>query len=228
MAVCLAAKQRFANMKFTDDDLQKLLDQNLSKTEIAQNLGVTNETVRYRTKQLKSKQKSIDPEIFNLETATDRIDCKSALTLQEQIFLDLHLIEKKSIKDAMIQSGYNDLPERTIYFRAKKILQKYEAQTEDHRSIMRAIGAGEVAVISKMWEEVQTSQSAVARVQALTTLGKWLGLAKEVVEGAGGITIIFEAADQAGQPISTLPPAQAEQAQPISYQVTGKVLQITK
>ena len=183
-------------MKFTDDDLQKLLDQNLSKTEIAQNLGVTNEAVRYRTKQLKSKQKSIDPEILHLETATDRIDCKSALTLQEQIFLDLHLIEKKSIKDAMIQSGYNDLPERTIYFRAKKILQKYEAKTEDHRSIMRAIGAGEVAVISKMWEEVQTSQSAVARVQALTTLGKWLGLAKEVLEGAGGVTIIFEGSGQ--------------------------------
>jgi len=43
-----------------------------------------------------------------------------------------------------------------------------------------------------------------------------------------GITIVFEAADQAGQPVSTLPPAQAEQAQPISYQVTGKVLQITR
>ena len=216
-------------MKFSDEDLQKLLDQNLSKTEIAQKLGVTKETVRYRTKHLKSKQKSIDPEIFNLETAAERIDCKSALTLQEQIFLDLHLIEKKSIKDAMIQSGYNDLPERTIYFRAKKILQKYEAKTEDHRSIMRTIGCGEIAVISKMWEEVQTSQSAVARVQALTTLGKWLGLAKEVVEGAAGISIIFQAGGQAGQPVSTLPPAQAEQAQPISsYQVTGKVLQITR
>ena len=42
-------------MKFTDEDLQKLLDQDLSKTEIAQELGVTKETVRYRTKQLKSK-----------------------------------------------------------------------------------------------------------------------------------------------------------------------------
>jgi len=179
-------------MKFTDEDLQKLLDQDLSKTEIAQELGVTKETVRYRTKQLKSKQKSIDPEILDLEAQTDKIDCKSALTLQEQIFLDLYLIEKKAIKDAMIQAGYQNLPERTIYFRAKKILHKYEARARDHRFIMRTIGCGEVAVISKMWEEAQNAQSAVARVQALTTLGKWLGLAKEIVEGRQGITIIIE------------------------------------
>ena len=122
-------------MKFTDADLQKLLDQNLSKAEIAQKLRVTKETVRYRTNQLKSKQKSIVPEILELDPETDKIDCKSALTLQEQIFLDLHLIEKKPIKEAMIQAGYNDLPERTLYFRAKKILQKYEAKAGDHRNI---------------------------------------------------------------------------------------------
>src|SRR5208337_686102 len=171
-------------MKFSDEDLQKLLDQNLSKAEIAQNLGVTKETVRYRTNQLKYKQKSIDPGILNLETETDRIDCKSALTLQEQIFLDLHLIEKKSIKDAMIQAGYQDLPERTIYFRAKKILQKYESRAEDHRNIMRAVGAGEVAVITRLWHEAQNASGAGARVQALTTLGKWLGLDKEVLQGS--------------------------------------------
>ncbi|MGD0828081.1 MAG: hypothetical protein ABSA09_08350 [Desulfobaccales bacterium] len=186
-------------MKFSDEDLQKLLDQNLSKAEIAQNLGVTKETVRYRTNQLKSKQKSIDPEILNLETETDRIDCKSALTLQEQIFLDLHLIEKKSIKDAMIQAGYQDLPERTIYFRARKILQKYEARTEDHRNIMRTIGAGEVAIITRLWHEAQTAASAGARVQALTTLGKWIGLDKEDIQGNQGVTVIIQALDSAQQ-----------------------------
>jgi orotate phosphoribosyltransferase-like protein len=205
-------------MKFSDEDLQKLLDQNLSKAEIAQNLGVTKETVRYRTNQLKSKQKSIDPEILNLETETDRIDCKSALTLQEQIFLDLNLIEKKSIKDAMIQAGYQDLPERTIYFRAKKILQKYESRAEDHRNIMRAVGAGEVAVISKMWEEAQTAQSAVARVQALTTLGKWLGLAKEVVEGVQGVTIVIQAPDPQQQAVSPGPPPLPALPGPPPYQ----------
>jgi hypothetical protein len=200
-------------MKFSDEDLQKLLNQNLSKPEIAQKLGVTKETVRYRTNQLKSKQKSIDPEILDLEAQTDKIDCKSALTLQEQIFLDLHLIEKKPIKDAMIQAGYKDLPERTIYFRAKKIVQKYEAKAGDHRNIMRAIGCGEVAVISKMWEEAQTTQSAVARVQALTTLGKWLGLAKEVVEGGQGVTIIIQgpdSQDQSDRPVLSALPALPE------------------
>jgi hypothetical protein len=179
--------------------LQKLLDQNLSKAEIAQNLGVTKETVRYRTNQLKSKQKSIDPEILNLETETDRIDCKSALTLQEQIFLDLHLIEKKSIKDAMIQAGYKNLSERTLYFRANKILQKYETRAEDPRNIMRAVGAGEVAVITRLWHEAQNASGAGARVQALTTLGKWLGLDKEVLQGAQGITVIIQALDSAQQ-----------------------------
>jgi len=203
-------------MKFSDDDLQKLLDQNLSKAEIAQKLGVTKETVRYRIKQLKSKYKSIDPEILDLEAQTDKIDCKSALTLQEQIFLDLHLIEKKAIKDAMIQAGYQNLPERTIYFRAKKILQKYEAKERDHRFIMRTIGCGEVAVISKMWEEAQNAQSAVARVQALTTLGKWLGLAKEIVEGRQGITIIIEG--PRGERTEVPPPQQ-----PVHPQLPGQV-----
>ena len=220
-------------MKFSDEDLQKLLDQNLSKAEIAQNLGVTKETVRYRTNQLKYKQKSIDPGILNLETETDRIDCKSALTLQEQIFLDLHLIEKKSIKDAMIQAGYQDLPERTIYFRAKKILQKYESRAEDHRNIMRAVGAGEVAVITRLWHEAQNASGAGARVQALTTLGKWLGLDKEVLQGSQGFTIIIQAPDATTQVnVGTQPPTpcQPEQGSYRHPQPSrpGQPIQITK
>jgi orotate phosphoribosyltransferase-like protein len=215
-------------MKFSDEDLQKLLDQNLSKAEIAQKLGVTKETVRYRTNQLKSKHKSIDPEILDLEAQTDKIDCKSALTLQEQIFLDLHLIEKKSIKDAMIQAGYQNLPERTIYFRAKKILQKYEVKAGDHRFVMRTIGCGEVGVISKMWEEAQNAQSAVARVQALTTLGKWLGLAKEIVEGKQGVTIVIQGPDGQAAAIGPAPQSPAAPPTPGPHLLPpGKPIQIT-
>jgi hypothetical protein len=233
MAVCLAAKQRFANMKFTDDDLQKLLDQNLSKAEIAQHLGVTKETVRYRTKQLKSKQIALDPETLTPENETDRIDCKSALTLQEAAFLDLHLIEKKSIKDAMIQAGYRNLSQRTLYFRARKILQKYEVKAEDHRTIMRAIGCGEVAVITRLWHEAQTSQSAGARVQALTTLGKWLDLDREVIQGGQGVTVIIQGYDGSAQQINVGGPAPTNPANSTPYQhptpsQPGQPIQITK
>jgi IS30 family transposase len=216
-------------MKFSDEDLQKLLDQNLSKTEIAQTLGVTKETIRYRSKQLKSKQIALDPETLTPENETDRIDCNSALTLQEQIFIDLHLIEKKSIKDAMMQAGYKNLSERTLYFRAQKILQKYEVKAEDHCTIMRAIGCGEVAVISKLWHEAQTSQSAGARIQALITLGKWLDLDKEVIQGSQGVTVIIQAQEGSAQQINITP----EPTQPSSYNhpqpsTPGQPIQITK
>ena len=192
-------------MKFTDEDLQKLLDQNLSKAEIAQKLGVTTETVRYRAKQLKSKQKSIVPEILDLEAQTDKIDCKSALTLQEQIFLDLHLIEKKAIKDAMIQAGYNDLPERTLYFRAKKILQKYEAKAGDHRNIFRAIGLGEVRVAMGILE-LCNSKNEKNKALGLQLASKCLGLQREVMEGGQGVTVIIQGPDSQIWPSTLAPP----------------------
>ena len=222
-------------MKFTDEDLQKLLDQNRSKTEIAQKLGVTKETVRYRTKQLKSKQKSIVPEILDLEAQTDKIDCKSALTLQEQIFLDLHLIEKKPIKDAMNQAGYNDLPERTLYFRAKKIVQKFEAKAGDHRNIFRAIGLGEVRVAMGVLE-LCNSKNEKNKALGLQLASKCLGLQREVMEGGQGVTIIIQGPGSQIQP--SAPDLPAPPALPGAYRdqpyqhpqptAPGKPITITK
>ena len=222
-------------MKFTDADLQKLLDQNLSKAEIAQKLRVTKETVRYRTNQLKSKQKSIVPEILELDPETDKIDCKSALTLQEQIFLDLHLIEKKPIKEAMIQAGYNDLPERTLYFRAKKILQKYEAKAGDHRNIFRAIGLGEVRVAMGILE-LCNSKNEKNKALGLQLASKCLGLQREVMEGGQGVTVIIQGPDSQVQPSAPALPAPpalpgAHQGQQYRHPVPstpGKPLQILR
>jgi DNA-binding Lrp family transcriptional regulator len=220
-------------MKFTDEDLQKLLDQNLPKAEIAHKLGVTKETVRYRTNQLKSKQKYIDPEILNLETETERIDCKSALTLQEQIFLDLHLIEKKAIKDAMIKAGYQNLPDRTIYFRAKKILQKYEAKVGDHRKIMRAMGYGETGILQMLIDSAENAKSEIVRLNARIVLAKCLGLQKEVIEGREGVTVIIQGIQDQGQPakpVLSAPPA-LPGPQPYNHpqpSAPGKPIQIYK
>jgi hypothetical protein len=135
----------------------------------------------------------------------------------------------------MIQAGYKNLSERTLYFRARKILQKYEVKAEDHRTIMRAVGCGEVAVITRLWHEAQTSQSAGARVQALTTLGKWLDLDKEAIQAGQGVTIVIQAPGGSQQQINvqaagpSTPPA-SPGPQPYSHPVgqPGKPIQITR
>ena len=220
-------------LKFDDQSLQDLVDQDLSKEQIAQRLGVTKMAVHHRLKKLKSRQANINPEVL---AETDRVDCKAPLTVQEKLFLDLHLTEGKSIKDAMNQAGFiDDLPERTLYFRAKKIIQKYEVRAEDHRNIMRAVGAGEARVITHLWHLAQNSNSDGAKVQATTTLGKWLGMDKEQQQGGAGVTIIMQASQgptqiNVGAPGPISPP-EPGQAVTVSYQhpigQPGKPIQIT-
>jgi hypothetical protein len=55
-----------------------------------------------------------------------------------------------------------------------------------------AIGAGEVAVTVGLLHLARTAESEVARMAAYTTLGKMLGMQKEVVEGQRGITIVIQ------------------------------------
>lgn len=154
------------------------------------------------------------------------IDIKAKMTLQELNFLEIYLSGGVTIDKAMIQAGYGHYSQDWRYKLAQKIVIKHESQAGDHRIICRALGAGEIAVIQGLLDLARNANSEMVRLNAWSQLSKILGLTKEQVDGAGGITIIFEESDKA----RALPgaPPMPDQAQPISYQVTGKVLQITK
>jgi len=158
------------------------------------------------------------PEIVqSIDQVLDSIDIKGKLTEQEGKFIEYHLIKGESVKRALILAGYPVEPNSTMYFGGRKILQKLEQNTEDHRKILRAVGAGEVAVAQGLLELARDRNSgAVARVAAYTMLG----MSKEVIEGRKGITIIIEGPRQ-GERVA-IPPPGGGQA-PGQQQIPGHV-----
>ena len=144
-------------------------------------------------------------------------DLKAKLSGQELKFINYHLGQGLGIEQSMILAGYEGLSKSGLYFVAKRTVERYEAQAEDRRQIMRALGVGEVAVVKRLWHEAQTAASAGARVQALTTLGKWLGLDTEAIQGAQGITVIIQALEGGAQQINLQPPGQPALPEPGGY-----------
>ncbi len=156
-------------------------------------------------------------------------DLKAKMTPKELRFIGFYLAENMSKIKAIKSAGYQAANDSYLYLLAKKIIEKYESQAQDHRIIARAIGAGEVFIIKTLYLLAKDSKSEKMRREAAMDLAKILGLTKDQVDGAGGITIIFEAPDQPGQPAAlALPPPGDEQPKPATYQQPVRVLQITK
>jgi hypothetical protein len=124
------------------------------------------------------------------------IDLKSKMTVKELSFLSSYLSGGVTVIQAMDSAGYGDYHENARYQLARKIIQKYETQAPDHRNIFRAMGAGEVAVVEGLLNLAQKGKSEAVRLNAWSMIAKCIGLTKDQVESAGGITIIFEAADK--------------------------------
>ena len=59
------------------------------------------------------------------------------------------------------------------------------------------MGAGEVFVANGLIKLAKTSNSDIVKLNAYAQIAKILGLTKEQLEGAGGITLIFESAEGA-------------------------------
>jgi len=163
-----------------------------------------------------------EPEVIDkIDQVLSTINLFGQMTEREGKFLEYNLIQGKSIKSSLILAGFPIEPDSTMYFRGRKILQKLEQNTEDHRKIARAVGAGEVKVIRGLLELAEDKNSgAVARVAAYTTLGKWLGMSKEQLAERKGITIIIEGPRQGER--AAIPPPSVGQA-PGQPQIPGPV-----
>lgn len=152
-------------------------------------------------------------------------DLKSKMTVKELKFLEIYFQGNISQEKAMDLAGYQDYNQDYKGILARKIIRKHETQAGDHRIIARALGAGEVFVISGLMELAKNGKSEIVKRAALGDLAKILGLTKEQLETAGGIKIIFEVNGDQRPAALALP---AQDAQPVAYTQPIKVLQITK
>jgi len=163
-----------------------------------------------------------EPEIVQtIDQVLESVNIKGKLTEQEGKFIEYHLIKGEPVRRALILEGYPTEPDSTMYFRGRKILRKLEENEDDHRKILRAVGAGEVAVAQGLLNLARDPKTgAVTRVAAYTTLGKMLGMSKEVIEGKHGITIIIEGPRQDRV---TIPPPGGPDPAPPERQLPGQV-----
>lgn len=163
------------------------------------------------------------PENFNHIT-----NLKDKLTDKELRFISYYLTGDHNQISAMNLAGYKHMNDRYKQLLASQIIQRYESQVDDHRKIARAIGAGEVFVIRTLYDLAKNGKSERIRGDSAMNLAKILGMTKEQLEGAGGITIIFEG--EAPAPARTLPgaPPMATAPLPAALPFSNKPLQITK
>ncbi len=127
---------------------------------------------------------------------------KSELTLKELKFLEIYLTGGVSIDKAMISAGYGNYSEDGRYYIAKKIKEKYETRTGDHRKIFRALGAGEVRICRGLLSIAEDKKNpADVRRKAWADLASCMGLKSEVVESFQGVSIIIR-----GENDGDLPP----------------------
>ena len=76
------------------------------------------------------------------------------------------------------------------------------------------MGAGEIFIIKTLYSLAKNSKSEKIRGENAMNLAKIMGLTKDQLEGAGGLTIIFEGPGAPGAtaslPGAPLPPSQGE------------------
>ena len=139
---------------------------------------------------------------------------KDILTDRELRFIGHHFAGEQTVLNAMKLAGYVGYSDAYLYRLARNLVQRYESQAEDHRIIFRAMGAGETFVANGLIELAKSSKSDMVKLNAYAQIAKILGLTKEQLEGAGGVTIIFEGAGAPGAtaslPGAPLPPSQGE------------------
>lgn len=168
-----------------------------------------------------------------IEKIVNEVNFKEKMTVKELKFIEYHLVKGETIKRAMMLAGYRDLENNHLYWLAKKIVNKYEERAADHRTIMRAIGAGEAAVSAGLLHLARTATSEVARVQAYTTLAKMLGMQKDILQGNEGVTVIIQGPDACVQVNAGQAPTLPGPTTPAPYQhptstIPGKPITITK
>ena len=222
-------------MKAKKDSKSKRLDGKKGKRKVSTVQAIALTRKKRQPKLSKSLEKTgkSNQEITTIVNEINQLgydsDLKSVITTKEYQFVSNYLSGGVTIIEAMKLAGYVGYNEDYLYRLGRKIVQKIETQTEDCRKIARAIGAGEVFIIKTLYSLAKDSKSEKIRGDNAMNLAKLLGMTKETLEGAGGVTIIFEGAGAPGSTAS-LPgaPPPASQGEIKALPANNKPMMITK
>ena len=201
---------------------------------IAQTLQKARKKKKLKLSKSLEKKNNINQEITTVINEINSLgydsDLKSVITTKEYQFVSNYLSGGVTIIQAMKSAGYIGYNEDYLYRLGRKIVQKIETQAEDCRKIARAIGAGEVFILKTLYSLAKDSKSEKIRGDNAMNLAKLLGLTKEQIDGAGGLTIIFEGAGTPGAMASLpgAPPMPASQGELKALPASKKPMMITK
>lgn len=147
---------------------------------------------RGRPKGSTKAKPSCDTSEFDNSDMKSAKDFKRQLTQKEMNFLEIYFAGGVSIDRSMILAGYGNYSQDGRYYIAKKIKEKYELQTRDHRKIMRALGYGEVKILRLLIDSATKAKSETVMLNARVALAKCLGLQTETLEAIEGIQIVIK------------------------------------
>ncbi len=148
-------------------------------------------------------------------------DLNAPLNETELHFIQLHLIERMGMDEAMISVGYGRFSKNWRYILARRIIIKYESRASDRRILARTMGAGEVAIIGGLLEIAQGTGPIAVRRAAYADLASILGLKQEQIENFQGVTLnVYSQAEAERLGIKTKPPASSGSLEPQHIQIT--------
>lgn len=162
------------------------------------------------------------------EDSQNGISLKDQMTLQELKFIELLLVGKMTVENAMKSAGYEGYHPSYLYRLGRKIVQKYESLADDHRKIMREMGYGETKVIELLIDSAENASSDMVKLQARIALAKCLGLQKEVIDVQHGINIIIKSRSQTPQQEPVQGGSRPALVRQIEHKPGPKAISITK
>jgi predicted transcriptional regulator len=180
--------------KFTDEQLQALLDQGRSQVEIAKLLNVSKAAISLRVKRLKDKQNQDLCAVLDESKASElSTSLKDQLTEKEIKFIEFYLSGGETIESAMIKAGYEGYHPGSLRRLSRQIVTKYENQAPDHRKIFQAVGLGVARVAKKISDAMDTAKSETVQFNYTQLAAKALGITQDVEQSSQGLTIIVQA-----------------------------------
>ncbi len=142
----------------------------------------------------------------------DIIDLESKLTLPELKFLELTLVHKMPVPQALKAANVpntNSLGKTALYDLGGKIRKKYETQVQDKREIFRTVGLGESQVAQNIKQLTESSNERI-KLGANKLAADCLRLTEPPPPSHQGVNIIINCGPAAPAPLPPghIPPAQ--------------------
>ena len=137
-------------------------------------------------KQLKVLDKPVNvpepiPEIVN-----DSINLKDQLTAKEVKFLEIYCSGEVSMERAMVLAGYETGHPNSVYYRAHKIIKRYERQTGDARKIFQDIGFGQLTIAQGIKNKALLAKSEMVSLNAYQLAARYSDAGGAPSQSPGG------------------------------------------